>query len=72
MTIYNLAMEADCEKADGIFIPCTNFPAVQLIGQIEADSNKPVITANQATFWQILRRISINQSINGYGRLLNT
>lgn len=56
--------------ADGLFISCTDFRAAQEIEAIEAATGQPVVTANQATFWQAIRQGGYTQAIPGYGRLL--
>jgi maleate isomerase len=57
-------------EADGIFIACTNFRCSDVIEEIEKDSGKPVITANQATAWHLMKLLKINDPIEGYGKLL--
>ena len=69
-TIYGLAKRADGPDANGIFISCTNFPAIELIEKLEADVGKPVITANQATLWALLEKVGIHEAIEGFGKLL--
>lgn len=67
---YRIAMEAVVPEADGIFIACTNFRCSDVIEEIERDSGKPVVTANQATAWHLLKLLKINDPIEGYGQLL--
>src|SRR5699024_367530 len=54
-TIYEMAMNADTEDADALFLSCTGLSAVHIIEALEEDLQKPVITSNQATFWHTLR-----------------
>lgn len=70
-TIYNLATKAN-KKAEGILISCTNFPTMEIIERLESDLEKPVFTANQATFWAALKMASFHEPIHGYGKLLRT
>ena len=67
---YQIAMDALVPDADGIFIVCTNFRCSDVIEEIENDSGKPVITANQATAWHLLKLLAINDPVEGYGQLL--
>ncbi len=67
---YQIAMEAITPDADGIFIACTNFRCSDVIEEIENDSHKPVVTANQATAWHLLKLLGINDPVEGYGQLL--
>lgn len=70
---YRFAKEVvrDClDEIDGIFISCTNFPSIEIIEALERDTRKPVVTSNQASFWEALRLAGVNVAITGYGRLL--
>lgn len=67
---YQIAREVFLPEADGIFIPCTNFRCIDIIEQLEVDTGKPVITANQATAWKLLQLLECNESIEGFGTLL--
>lgn len=67
---YRNAKSAYSPDVDGIFIACTTFRAIDVIERLERDLAKPVITANQATAWECLRLLGINEPIDGYGELL--
>lgn len=67
---YKAALEVFDPKADGVFIGCTNFRCSDVIEQLEQDLGKPVITSNQATAWQLMRLLGIDDPIEGYGELL--
>lgn len=69
-TAYRLAKEVDDPKADGILISCTNFRTIEIIELLEADLGKPVVTSNQATFWELLRLTRVSAEVPGYGLLL--
>ncbi|MDE0113460.1 MAG: hypothetical protein OXI87_04390 [Albidovulum sp.] len=64
------AIFADDPVSEGLFISCTDFRAVQVIEEVEAKICKPVITANQAAFWQAIRMAGYDRPISGYGKLL--
>lgn len=68
--IYEAALEADRPEADALFISCTALRAVDVVERIEQALDKPVITANQALFWQALRAAGYDAPVQGYGRLL--
>jgi maleate cis-trans isomerase len=55
---------------DALFIPCTDVPAVELIGELEQDLDKPVITANQVTAWHALRLSGVRPEHSSGGRLM--
>jgi maleate isomerase len=56
-TIWNLLLSADRPEADGLLVACTNVVTYDLISRVETVIGKPVITANQATMWALLRLI---------------
>lgn len=62
----------DHEEADGIFISCTDYRTFEIIEPLEADLNKPVITSNQATLWDTLRKIDVDDSEVGVGSLFTS
>ena len=70
-TIYDMAVKADTEDADALFLSCTGLSAVHLIESLEEDLQKPVITSNQATFWHTLRISNIASQIKGFGQLFS-
>jgi len=70
VTTYPLARAAYKKDADGLFISCTGFRAIDIIDVLERDLGKPVVTANQASMWAALKRIKVCESIEGYGQLL--
>ena len=67
--IYQAALEADRPDADALFISCTAIRAVDVIERIEQTLGKPVVTANQALYWQSLRAAGCQDVVTGYGRL---
>ncbi|MFB6298955.1 MAG: maleate cis-trans isomerase [Halobacteriales archaeon] len=68
---YRRARAVDTETADGIFISCTNFRTFEIIERLERDLSKPVVTSNQATLWDALRRIDVDVSEFTLGRLFD-
>lgn len=67
---YKLAKDVNGPRNQAIFISCTNFRAIEIIDQLEQETGKLVITSNQATMWHCLRSLEIEDSREGYGRLL--
>ncbi len=57
---------------DGLFVSCTNFPAIEVIQALEEDLGVSVVTSNQASIWDCLRITKVRSGINGYGRLLQS
>lgn len=52
-----LVRRADRVEADAIVIACTNLHTYDLIGPLERELGKPVVSANQALIWAALRRL---------------
>jgi len=67
---YELARGAFTPEAEGVFISCTNFRAIEVIDPLEKDLGRPVVTSNQASMWAALRRLRVSERIPGYGKLL--
>lgn len=70
-TVWQLLLAADRPDADGLLVACTNIASYDLIAGIEAVLGKPVISANQATMWGLLRLIG-RQPVGPGQRLLST
>ncbi len=58
-TAADLVRRLDSSRAEAIFVSCTNFRAGEIIGQLEAETGRPVVTANQATFWACARALEL-------------
>ena len=69
-TAYRLAREVDGADVECLFISCTNFPTIPIVATLERDTGKAVVTSNQATIWDSLRRAGVRERISGFGRLL--
>ena len=48
-----------------------NWPTMSVVGRLEQDLGKPVLTNNVASIWAGLRILGCHDRINGYGRLLS-
>jgi maleate isomerase len=64
-----LAAEVVRPETDAIFISCSNFRTLDIIESIEQAHGKPVVTSNQASMWNSLRRIGDRRVIANAGRL---
>jgi len=67
---YSLAREITTAEHDGIFLSCTNWRTIDIIGPLERDLSIPVVSSNQANMWAALEMAKVHESINGYGKLL--
>lgn len=68
--IVEAALDACAPEAEGIFISCTALRTVQVLERIEEELGKPVVSSNQALFWQALRAAGYAEPVNSAGRLL--
>ncbi len=70
--IYRAAKRAAKEagNAQGIFIPCANFPVVDAIEEIETDVGLPVISNMTSQLYAAFKAIGMREKIDGYGRLM--
>jgi maleate isomerase len=66
---YRFAREHVDAGADALFISCTNLRTMDVIQALEEDLGIPVVTSNQATYWQCLRALGHTAAIPGYGRV---
>jgi maleate isomerase len=67
--VYRLAQKIDTEESTGVFIACTALRTIEILEPLEQDLKKPVVSANQATVWMMMRMAKVNVPIKGYGCL---
>jgi maleate isomerase len=53
-----------------VFLSGTGMPTLPVLGVLEQDLAKPVISSASAMMWHALRSCGVGQPIPGYGRLL--
>jgi maleate isomerase len=68
--IADYARAVNKSDADAVFLSCTNLKALPIVGQLEKELGKYVFSSNIATYWDVMRRLGIKQSITGIGKLL--
>jgi maleate isomerase len=70
--IYRFASEAAAAapEADGVYMPCPQWPVADVVDILERDIRKPVVASDPADFWSAFRELAIRDPIRGYGRLL--
>lgn len=68
-TAYNLAKRANIADAEAVVISCTNFRTVDILEHLEKDLGKPVVSANQATVWELLRLGGVHEKLTRRGEL---
>jgi maleate isomerase len=67
---YDTAMAMRNDNADAYFLSCANIHTIDVIGELERDLGKPVVTSNQAALWCSLRAAGIRDDVSGLGALL--
>jgi maleate isomerase len=69
----DLATSLPYEKADGIFISCTNFRSIDILSELEERTGKPALSSNLATLWAALKCLPKGCGpICGFGCLLHS
>jgi maleate cis-trans isomerase len=68
--VAELVHRADRPDAEAIFVSCTDFRALEIVGRLEAELGKPVLTSNQVTLRGILNALQLDLRIPDHGRLL--
>jgi maleate isomerase len=57
------------DDAEGVFIGGNGFRVAEAVEPLEEATGRPVVTANQALLWNLLRQTGVSCPIDGYGRL---
>lgn len=65
-----LAREVNCPQAQGIFISCTNFRALEGVEALETELGKPVLTSNTTAMWHTLRKAGFDGAAHRGGSLM--
>ncbi|MEM6941327.1 MAG: Asp/Glu racemase [Pseudomonadota bacterium] len=68
--VFELGLAADHATAEAIVLSCTDMRSVEVIARLEAATGKPVITSNQALAYQAMALAGVDQTLLGYGQLL--
>lgn len=66
---YRQAAAAVDGAVDAVFVSCTNYRTFEVVDRLEADLGIPVVTSNQATLWDALRRLDVEHAVDGLGTL---
>ena len=68
--IVEFGVERCRPEADVLFCSCTDWRSMEVAERLEKLTGKPVVTSNQAGIWATLRKLGIDDPIDGYGSLL--
>lgn len=69
---YRQARALDHESADCVFISCTGYHTHDIVEPLEADLGKPVVTSNQATLWDALETLGVDDADVSFGSLFES
>ena len=69
---YERVRAVDRAGAEAVLVTSTNVESVRTIEAMEADLDCPVVTTNQALFWDALQIAGVAPEVPGYGRLLES
>jgi len=68
--LVEYALAVDHPDSEALFISCGALRTLDVVDTIEQRLGKPVVCSNQAMIWDTLRLAGIEDTIDGYGRLL--
>ena len=72
LAVKNFAKSVCQREADVLFCACTAWRSLEIVGELEEELSKPVLTANQVTMWSALRSVDRLQPQSGFGSLLTS
>jgi maleate cis-trans isomerase len=70
--VYSAAKRAvkNAPNIEGLYLPCPQFPALDVIAAIESDLGIPAIGHLTSEVWLALKTLGIRSPIHGFGKLL--
>jgi maleate isomerase len=69
--IIELVRKVNDDKAQAVFISCTNLPTINIINYLEQAMKKPVLSSNSATLWSMMTMLNLDCSWINLGRLFS-
>lgn len=72
--IYRASKQAlnEAGRLDGLYLPCPQFPVLDVIEEIETDLRLPIIPHLASEVWAALRTMKIQKPVKGFGKLLQS
>ena len=67
---YNLAREVDSPQAECVLLACSGIRTAAVMGPLEEDLGKPVVSAPAVSIWASLRLAGVKAQVPGRGVLL--
>jgi maleate isomerase len=70
--VYAAAKKAlqQAPALEGLYLPCPQFPALDVIEAIEEDFKIPAVGHLTSELWMALRKLNIKHPITGFGKLM--
>ena len=68
--LFDAVCRTDTQDSDAVLIPDTAIATLEIVEPLERKLRKPVLSANQVTFWELLRLADSQIRMRGFGRLL--
>ena len=70
--VYAAAKQAvkQAPKIEGLYLPCPQFPALEVINEIESDLGIPTVGHLTSEIWMALQTLKIRTPIQRFGKLL--
>jgi maleate isomerase len=71
--VFSAAKQAVKQAPDieGLYLPCPQFPALDVIEAIESDCGVPAVGHLSSEIWAAMKAIGIRTPIQGFGKLLS-
>lgn len=66
-----LGRKVDVPEAQAVFLSGVGMPTLDMLGRLERDLGKPVLSSASAMMWHALRTAGVKTTVEGYGRLLS-
>lgn len=70
--VYQKVKETVSDESDAVFIACTQVRGLEVVDLLERDLDKPVYSANQASFWKAFETLGIDPELDEFGSLLRS
>lgn len=62
---------ATVDECDAVFVSCTSLRTFGIVGRLEKELGKPVVSSNLAIIWHLLRLAGVDDAVEGLGELFN-
>jgi maleate cis-trans isomerase len=70
--VYAKVKQTNSDKAEAVFVACTQVRALEVVDLLERDLGKPVYSAVQASAWRAFSLLGVDPGIRDHGSLLRS